>query len=219
MRVAIYALVCAQNDRQDPENHSTHLRQFSATQKWENAGEYVDRETRSRSDRAEFRRLLNDAAQRRFDVVLFWAVDRLTRGGALKTIEYLDQFTSYRIGYRSFTEPYLDSCGMFKDAIVAILGTIAKQERVRNCEHVRAGLNRARAVGTRSGRPIGRPRVLFRQDDAIKLRRAGLSWRQIARKMGVGMTTVRRACRDATACLKPPGEIGPAFCRDELRKV
>lgn len=78
MRAAIYVLVCAQDDRQDAENHLTHLRQFSATQKWEVAAEYIDHESGSRSDRAEFRRLLNDAAQCQFDVVLFWSLDRFT---------------------------------------------------------------------------------------------------------------------------------------------
>ena len=205
-------LVSAQDDGQDAENHLTHLRQFSATQNWDVAAEYIDHENGSCTDRAEFRRLLNDAAHGRFDVVLFWSLDRFTREGALETIKYLDQFSSYGIGYRSFTEPHLDSCGMFKDEIVAILGTIAKQERVRICEHVRAGLSRARAEGTRSGRPIGRPRVEFRRDDAIELRRAGLSWRQIARKLGVGVTTVRRACQDALeACAKPPAKLAGRF--------
>jgi len=83
---------------------------------------------------------------------------------------------------------------MFKDAIIAILGAIAKQERTRISERVRAGLTRARAQGTRSGNPIGRPRVIFRRDDAVELRKQGLSWREVAGKLGVGMRTVRRAC-------------------------
>ena len=67
-----------------------------------------------------------DAAQRRFDVVLFWALDRLTREGALETLQYLNQLSRYGVGYRSFTEAYLDSCGMFREAVIAILGAIAK---------------------------------------------------------------------------------------------
>jgi hypothetical protein len=53
-------------------------------------------------------------------VVLFSALDRFTREGALETLKYLDQLSGYGVGYRSFTEPYLDSCGVFKDAIIAI---------------------------------------------------------------------------------------------------
>src|SRR5438876_7206168 len=112
---------------------------------------------------------MRDAAQRRFDVVLFWALDRFTREGALQTLQYLNQLSSYGVGYRSYTEPYLDSCGMFKDAVIAILGTIAKQERVRLSERVKAGLQRARFQGTKSGKPIGRPKVVFRRDQVREL--------------------------------------------------
>jgi DNA invertase Pin-like site-specific DNA recombinase len=52
--------------------------------------------------------------------------------------------TGAGVGYRSFTEPYFDSCGIFKDAVISILATIAKQERIRLSERVRAGLARAR---------------------------------------------------------------------------
>jgi len=120
MRAAIYARLSTQDGRQDPENQLAQLRQFPATQGWEIAGEYIDHSRGGRADRAEFRKLLNDAAQRRLDEVLFWALDRFTREGALETLKYLDRLTGYQIGYRSFTEPYLDSCGMFKDAIIAI---------------------------------------------------------------------------------------------------
>jgi DNA invertase Pin-like site-specific DNA recombinase len=48
-------------------------------------------------------------------VLLFWALDRLTREGTLATLQYLERLTSYHVGYKSFTEPYLDSCGTFKD--------------------------------------------------------------------------------------------------------
>jgi DNA invertase Pin-like site-specific DNA recombinase len=74
-------------------------------------------------------------------------------------LQHLNRLSSYGVGFRSFTEPYLDSCGIFKDAVIAILGTIAKQERVRISERVRAGLSRARSEGTKSGKPIGRPEL------------------------------------------------------------
>jgi DNA invertase Pin-like site-specific DNA recombinase len=89
--------------------------------------------------------MFNDAAQRRFDELLFWALDRFTREGALETLQHLTASSSYGVGYRSFTEPYLDSCGPFKDAV--ILRIIAKQERVRMSERIRAGLERASACG------------------------------------------------------------------------
>ena len=85
---------------------------------------------------------------------------------------------------------------LHKDAIIAILGAIAKQERARISERVRAGLDRAKQYGTRSGNPIGRPKAIFRRDEARDLRKQGWSWSKIARRLGVGVTTVRRACEE-----------------------
>ena len=73
------------------------------------------------------------------------------------------------MGFRSFAEPYLDSCGIFKDAVIAILGTIAKQERLRISQRVRAGLERARISGTRSGKAIGRPRKVLDPEAILNL--------------------------------------------------
>lgn len=42
-----------------------------------------------------------------------------------------NRLNSCSVGFRSDREPYLDSCGIFKDTVVPILGTIAKQERLR----------------------------------------------------------------------------------------
>ena len=196
MRAAIYARVSTADGRQDTDNQLVDLRRFATTQGWEIADEYIDCESGSKSDRREFRRMFTDAAQRRFDVVLFWALDRLTREGALETLQYLNQLSRYGIGYRSFTEAYLDSCGMFREAVIAILGAIAKQERVRISERVRAGISRARVQGTRSGRAIGRPKVIFSRQKVIELRQHGKSWRQIARECGVGAATVRRAYKE-----------------------
>jgi DNA invertase Pin-like site-specific DNA recombinase len=205
IRVAIYARVSTADGRQEAENQLAELRRFAETQGWETISEYIDHESGGRADRAEFRRMFADAAQRRFDVVLFWALDRFTREGALETLQYLNQLSGYGVGYRSFSERYLDSCGPFKEAVIAILGVIAKQERVRISERVRAGLNRAMAHGTRSGKPVGRPRAIFSRDEVNQLRQQGKSLRQIARKCRIGVTTVRRACRpDGTANLVEP---------------
>ena len=100
---------------------------------------------------------------------------------------------SLGINWRSHTEQYLDSCGVFREAVLAILAAIAKQERIRISERTRAGLDRAREKGTRSGRPIGRPRLVLRRDHVLELRKEGLSWRQIAVRLHASPTAVRRA--------------------------
>jgi len=73
------------------------------------------------------------------------------REGALETLTHLNRLTGAGV-YRSFTEPYFDSCGIFTDAVISILGTIANLERIRLSERVQS-LASARSRGKRLGRP------------------------------------------------------------------
>jgi DNA invertase Pin-like site-specific DNA recombinase len=101
------------------------------------------------------------------------------------------------VDYRSFTEQYLDSTGLFKEAVIGILAAVAKQERVRLSERTIAGLERARSQGWIGGRPRA-------EDDLsalkmfVKLKQDGLSVRKIAAKMGVSPTTVQKLARVTT---------------------
>lgn len=187
MRIAIYGRVST--DKQDTENQLTQLRGFAPTQAWQVVEEYVDVESGSKSDRPEFQRMFRDASQRKFDLVLFWALDRLSREGVLATLQHLNRLESYGVGFRSFTEPYFDSCGVFKDAVIAIMATLAKQERVRRAERTKAGLAIARAKGKR----LGRPRILrATTSDVTRLRASGKSYRQVARELGISLRSAQR---------------------------
>jgi DNA invertase Pin-like site-specific DNA recombinase len=164
------------------------LRAFVATQGWTVAHEYVDRATGKHSDREQFQRLFADAAQRKFDLVLFWSLDRFSREGVLETLNHLQRLAAYGVGYRSFTEQYLDSCGIFKDAVLSILATIAKQERIRLSERTIAGLEKAR----RAGRVGGRPRVVVDRDRMAQLDEEGWTTREIGEEMGISAASVSR---------------------------
>ena len=171
IRVALYARVSTKDKRQDTENQLAQLRQFCDTQRWTVEHEYVDRATGKHSDREQFQKLFQDASQRKFDFVLFWSLDRFSLGGVRETLNHLERLASYGVGYRSFSEQYLDSCGVFKDAVLAILAVIAKQERIRLSERTIAGLQKAR----KQGRVGGRPRVVADRDRLVRLRKAGLN--------------------------------------------
>jgi DNA invertase Pin-like site-specific DNA recombinase len=188
-RVAIYGRVSTKDKGQEVENQLRQLREFAAAQGWTIFREYVDHETGKNDDRSEFQTMFRDASQRKFDVLLFWALDRLSREGVLKTLQHLNRLTSYGVGYRSFTEQYFDSCGIFKDAVIAIVATVAKQERVRISERVKAGLETARARGKR----LGRPKVDADAARIAALRKAGRSWSEITRETGLAKGTAQRA--------------------------
>lgn len=192
MKIAIYARVSKRFGTQETENQLIQLREFASRQGWEIYREYVDRETGKHSDRAEFKQMFRDAGEKRFDMVLFWALDRLSREGVHQTLNHLERLTAAGVGWRSFTEQYLDSCGIFKDAVLAILAVIAKQERVRLSERTVAGLERARKQGRVGGK---RPLVCDREK-VRRLAAEGLSMRDIAAEMRISPASVCRVLRE-----------------------
>jgi DNA invertase Pin-like site-specific DNA recombinase len=191
-KVALYARVSTKDGRQDTENQLIALREYCAKQGWEIAGEYVDHETGGHSRRPHFQRMFADARARKFDLVLFWSLDRLSREGVSATLGHLERLTGYGVGWRSFTEEYLDSTGVFKDAVIAILAVIARQERIRRSERASAAIARLRRQGHTEH--LGRPRKVIgaKLEKARQLRQDGLSLRAIGRKVGVSAMTVRR---------------------------
>ena len=189
MKTAIYARVSTKDGRQDTENQLRQLRQFAGTQGWEIAGEYVDRASGKRGDREQFQRMFVAASRREFDILLFWSLDRLSREGVVETLNHLQRLTGYGVNYRSFTEQFLDSTGLFKEAVIGILAAVAKQERVRLSERTIAGLQRAKAQGRVGGRP--RTEDDFKTVKALRrLREEGKSIRQIAAELSLSTNTV-----------------------------
>jgi DNA invertase Pin-like site-specific DNA recombinase len=187
MRIAIYARVST--EKQDTENQLVQLREFASKQGWEIFREYTDYESGSKADRAEFQKMFADASKRRFDLVLFWALDRLSREGVLETLQHLNRLESYGVAYRSFTESYFDSCGAFKDVILAVMATLAKQERIKRSERTKAGLAIARA----RGKTLGRPKTLTATPREVRhLRGVGYSFRAVARKLKISLRSVQR---------------------------
>ena len=110
----------------------------------------------------------------------------LSREGTLKPLEYLQRLDSYGVAWTSFTEQYLDSTGMFRDAVIAILAPIAKQEHARLSERVVAGLRRAK----REGRVLGRKRIILDREKIRAMHAAGESVRAIAAKIGISKSLV-----------------------------
>jgi DNA invertase Pin-like site-specific DNA recombinase len=194
MRIALYARVSTKDGQQDTENQLVQLRGYAAQMGWQIVSEFVDHESGSKSDREQLQEMFKSASQRKFDVLLFWSLDRLSREGVLPTLQYLNRLTGYGIGWRSFTEQYLDSTGMFRDAVISILAVIAKQERNRISERTKAGLERAR----RQGKQLGRPKNDLTASEIRELLAAGNDRKQIAQKNHCSLATISRVLRAGT---------------------
>lgn len=151
MKVGIYARIS--KDSSDLDNQLIILRDYCQRMNYEVVCEYTDIISGAAQNRNQFNKMLCDASRRKFDLLLFYALDRFSRAGTRETIRYLQMLDDYGIAYKSFTEQYIDSSGIFKDVIIALLSTLAKQERIRISERVKAGLEKSRKAGRIGGRP------------------------------------------------------------------
>jgi DNA invertase Pin-like site-specific DNA recombinase len=151
MKISIYARIYKESF--DLDNQLLVLRDYCKIMNYEIVSEYTDIISGAAANRQEFYKMLSDASRRKFDMLLFYALDRFSRAGTRETIHYLQMLDDYGVSYKSFTEQYIDSSGIFKDVIIALLSTLAKQERIRISERVVAGLAKARIKGRVGGRP------------------------------------------------------------------
>jgi DNA invertase Pin-like site-specific DNA recombinase len=126
MKIAIYARVSTEDKGQDPLNQLLQHRRFAGKQGWTITQEYTEEVSGSKSDRAAFQQMWKDAGRRRFNLLLFWSLDRFTSEGTLRTLVYLQRLSAVGIDYRSYTEPFIDSLGPFRDAIIGLRKPINK---------------------------------------------------------------------------------------------
>lgn len=157
-RCAIYLRVSKEDDSQTTENQLLDLRAYAEARGWEVTERYVDRASggKGRESRKAFDRMMHDALRRRFDVLLFWALDRLTREGISTTFAYVERLASAGVGIHSFTQPLLSTAAdnkLVRDIVLAVLAAVAEDERARISERTKAGLRRARKQGKQLGRP------------------------------------------------------------------
>ncbi len=196
VRVAIYLRVSKDDASQEPDNQLIQLRGFC--EGWEGhelVAEYVDREsgTRGRRERKDFDRMFADAARRRFDVLLFWALDRFSREGIRKTIAYLERLDHCGVAFKSHTEPFMDTENeLIAHIVLGVTSYYAQQEALRISDRTKAGLERARSQGKILGRPDG----LERSAPVLAgMREHEFSQGRMARETGLSYNTVKKYLR------------------------
>src|SRR6516164_3699277 len=184
-RVGLYARVST-HDQQTLAMQNRAMREYAARRGWTIALQV--REVNSGAARREAREKLIEAARRReIDVVLVWRLDRWGRSvtDLLATLQELDHLG---VGFVSLTEA-LDLTTAAGRAMAAMLAVFAAFEREILQERTRAGLAHARENGQRLGRPAT---AAVHAAEVRKLHRAGISKSEIARRLNIGRTSVRR---------------------------
>ena len=156
LKICLYARVSKNDNSQDPENQLEPLRAYAKALGGEIVGEYVDTASGSRSDRENFLKMLEDADKRKFDLLLIWALDRMSREGISNTLSYFERFRRAGVAIKSLQESWLDTRDEgLGQLLLAIFSWVASQERKRITERINAGLLQAKNNGVRLGRPPG----------------------------------------------------------------
>ncbi len=184
-RAALYSRVST-NDQHTLSMQSRNMREYAARRGWSIAMQV--REVGSGAAQREAREKLLDAARRReIDIVVVWRLDRWGRSvtDLLATLQELEHLG---VGFVSLTEA-LDLTTPSGRAMAGLLAVFAEFEREILRERVRAGLADAKRNGQRLGRPMT---AGLHADKMRKLHRAGVSKAEIARRLRIGRTSVRR---------------------------
>ena len=197
-RAALYVRVSTTNRstknpnvfEQDPSVQEQPLRQMAQQRGWSVVRVYSDRMSGASESRPGLTTLMQDARRGAFDVVVVFRFDRFARS-VKQLVLALEEFRALGIGFVSQQET-LDTSTPMGEAMFAIIAAMAQLERRVIQERVIAGIEHARARGTKSGASIGRPRAVFDRSRVVELRAAGRSWRQIAATLSASVRTVRR---------------------------
>jgi len=148
--------VSKNDESQTPKNQKEPLKKLAEMLGLEIIGEYTDMASGGDSNRPQFQRMLKNAKERKFEIILIWSLDRFSREGISNTLGYLEKLGNSGVALKSLQESWLDTSdqGMGK-LLIAIMSWVAQQERQRISERTKAGLQRAKADGKLLGRPIG----------------------------------------------------------------
>src|SRR3974377_1775085 len=157
-RVALYVRVSTNG--QTVENQRRELTQWAQRAGHEVVKVYQDAGVsgaKGRDQRPGFDAMLKAAAKREFDLLAVWSGDRLGRSMP-DLIEVLQMIRTTGRELYIHTQA-LDTSTASGRALFQMLGVFAELEREMIVARVNAGMARAKAHGTKSGKAIGRPRV------------------------------------------------------------
>jgi DNA invertase Pin-like site-specific DNA recombinase len=184
-KAIIYLRVSTQE--QTVENQKPELLQIAEARGFQ-VVEVIEETASAAKRRPGFETVLQKAHQGKCNVLIVWALDRLGRSmaGNLQTVLELD-----RLGVQvvSMREPWLQMDGPVRTLLIAVFSWVAEQERRRIGERTVVGLERARRKGVKLGRPQAHINISY----ARQLRAQGMSIREVARRLGVGASTLHKA--------------------------
>ena len=206
MTVAVYTRISTPD--QNSELQLRELRDYVQRQGWEIAADYQDLASGAKGKRPGLAALMEAAREGKFSCVLVWKLDRFGRS-LVDCLNNIRELENDGVRFVAVTQGLdTDLKNPAARFLLQILGAAAEFERSLILERVQAGQARyrqdyqagrvGRTVHSRSGKdlPAHRPRKIFDREKVVRLRQDGLSLRQIAKSMGIGLGTVSRTLQE-----------------------
>lgn len=190
IKAALYARVSP--DEQTVENQLRELRTVGKRLGWTVMKEYVDQGlsgAKGRHGRPAFDQMCRALTRKEFDLIAAWSVDRLGRS-VQDLVTFLTEIRAKNID-QYLHQQGLDTSTPAGRAMLQMLGVFAEFERSIIQERIRAGLRRARSLGVRLGRPVS----AAKPDKVVMLKQQGLSWPEIAKRVGCSVSTAKRLAK------------------------
>src|SRR5712692_8621487 len=160
------------------------LRRYVAARGWD-AVEFVEHGVSGAKDRRPILdAMLAEVRRKKFDAIICWKLDRLGRN-MRHLITLLDELRALDVGFVTIGEG-LDTTTPAGRMTFGIIAAVAEFERESTRERIMLALDRRRARGARLGRPRRRVQHL---DEPV-------SHRELAAKLGVSRSTIRRRRRE-----------------------
>src|SRR5450432_854790 len=179
LSTAIYARVSTSD--QHCENQLKELREYVTRHGWKIAGEYVDQGfSGAKASRPALDRLMADAAQRKFDCIVVYKIDRFGRS-VLHLNQQLAALSSHGVRFIATSQSLdTDEKNPTSRLLLQILASVSEFEREIIRELTLSGIKAAKVAG----KVVGRPKRFFRRDEVVRLRdQEELSWRAIGKEL------------------------------------
>jgi len=154
MKVCIYSRVST--NEQDAENQSAELVEWAGQRGFDVVSVFSEEESAWKAGHQRvLAKLMEDARKRKFEVVLVWALDRLSREGPLAILTLVNRLKICGVRVLSYQESWTEAPGELGELLFAIAGWVTRMESQRRSERTKAGLVRLVAQGKKLGRPKG----------------------------------------------------------------
>lgn len=160
------------------------LRDYAQARGLQVVHEYIDYASGSRSDRENYQKLLNDVRKRKTDAVLVWRFDRFARS-TKELINALEEFNSLGVDFVSYKEN-IDTSTPTGKILFTMISAFSEFERSILKMRVIAGMEKAKARGTKLGRPKLPP---FKIQQAIEMKEKGVNYKTICKKLGLSKSS------------------------------